>query len=69
MTVGDPKEAICDSVEKIGVKLLVLGSHGKGAFQRYVFHINRTFSIVIILMVMRKQGLPGERQQLLCPPR
>ncbi|CAA6671312.1 unnamed protein product [Spirodela intermedia] len=34
MAVGDAKEAVCEAVEKHGVKLLVLGSHGKGTFQR-----------------------------------
>ncbi|KFK41240.1 hypothetical protein AALP_AA2G104000 [Arabis alpina] len=31
---GNPKEAICDAVEKLGVDLLIVGSHGKGALQR-----------------------------------
>ncbi|KAL1190489.1 Universal stress protein A-like protein [Cardamine amara subsp. amara] len=31
---GNPKETICDAVEKLGVDLLVVGSHGKGALQR-----------------------------------
>ncbi|KAL1223318.1 Universal stress protein A-like protein [Cardamine amara subsp. amara] len=31
---GNPKEAICDAAEKLGVDLLVVGSHGKGALQR-----------------------------------
>ncbi|XP_078445720.1 adenine nucleotide alpha hydrolases-like superfamily protein isoform X2 [Wolffia australiana] len=34
MEVGDAKEAICEAAEKHQVKLLVLGSHGKGALQR-----------------------------------
>ncbi|PQQ04523.1 uncharacterized protein Pyn_37166 [Prunus yedoensis var. nudiflora] len=32
--VGDPKEAICEAVEKHNIKLLVLGSHGRGAVKR-----------------------------------
>ncbi|XP_052200027.1 universal stress protein A-like protein [Diospyros lotus] len=32
--VGDPKEAICEAVEKLHVQLLVLGSHGRGALKR-----------------------------------
>nr|WEY07700.1 universal stress protein A-like protein 6 [Agave sisalana] len=32
--VGDPKEAICDAVEKFKINLLILGNHGRGAFQR-----------------------------------
>ncbi|KAJ8485742.1 hypothetical protein OPV22_018227 [Ensete ventricosum] len=32
--VGDPKEAICEAVEKLKIDLLVVGSHGKGAIQR-----------------------------------
>ncbi|KAJ9140751.1 hypothetical protein P3X46_031359 [Hevea brasiliensis] len=32
--IGDPKEAICEAVEKHNVQLLVLGSHSRGAIQR-----------------------------------
>ncbi|WCJ24500.1 Adenine nucleotide alpha hydrolases-like superfamily protein [Euphorbia peplus] len=32
--IGDPKEKICEAVEKLDVKLLVLGSHSRGAIQR-----------------------------------
>ncbi|KAH7571138.1 hypothetical protein ACOSP7_019781 [Xanthoceras sorbifolium] len=32
--IGDPKEAICEAVEKLKTKLLVIGSHGRGAIQR-----------------------------------
>lgn len=40
--VGDPKEAICEAVEKHNIKLLVLGSHGRGAVKRYalLFHLH-----------------------------
>ncbi|CAA3019483.1 universal stress A [Olea europaea subsp. europaea] len=31
---GDPKEAMCEAVEKLKVELLVLGSHSQGALQR-----------------------------------
>ncbi|CAE5963398.1 unnamed protein product [Arabidopsis arenosa] len=31
---GNPKEAICEAAEKLGVNMLVVGSHGKGALQR-----------------------------------
>ncbi|KAL2546416.1 Adenine nucleotide alpha hydrolase-like superfamily protein [Forsythia ovata] len=31
---GDPKEAICEAVEKLKIQLLVLGSHSRGAFKR-----------------------------------
>jgi len=33
---GNPKEAICEAAEKLGVDMLVVGSHGKGALQRCV---------------------------------
>lgn len=36
MEFGNPKEAICDAVEKLGVDLLIVGSHGKGALERFV---------------------------------
>ncbi|KAK9105767.1 hypothetical protein Scep_022611 [Stephania cephalantha] len=32
--VGDPKEAICEAVEKFKVELLVLGNQGKGTLKR-----------------------------------
>ncbi|ERN03986.1 hypothetical protein AMTRI_Chr13g118350 [Amborella trichopoda] len=31
---GEPKDAICEAVEKYQIELLVLGSHGRGALQR-----------------------------------
>ncbi|CAN8238815.1 unnamed protein product [Cochlearia groenlandica] len=34
MEFGNPKEAVCEAVEKLGVDLLVVGSHGKGALER-----------------------------------
>ncbi|XP_076912037.1 universal stress protein A-like protein [Bidens hawaiensis] len=32
--VGDPKDLICEAVEKSKVRLLVLGSHSRGALKR-----------------------------------
>ncbi|KAH1040039.1 hypothetical protein J1N35_041782 [Gossypium stocksii] len=32
--VGDPKDKICEAVEKLNIDLLILGSHGRGAIQR-----------------------------------
>ncbi|GAA0145236.1 hypothetical protein Leryth_011051 [Lithospermum erythrorhizon] len=32
--VGDPKEVICEAVEKLKIQLLVVGSHGRGAVKR-----------------------------------
>ncbi|ESQ28441.1 hypothetical protein EUTSA_v10019262mg [Eutrema salsugineum] len=34
MEIGNPKEAICDAVKKLGVDLLIVGSNGKGALER-----------------------------------
>ena len=34
--VGDPKEAVCEAVEKFKINLLILGNHGRGVLQRYV---------------------------------
>lgn len=31
---GDPKETICEAVEKLKIELLVMGSHSRGALQR-----------------------------------
>ncbi|GMJ03302.1 hypothetical protein like AT1G68300 [Hibiscus trionum] len=32
--VGDPKDKICEAVEKLNIELLIVGSHGRGAIQR-----------------------------------
>ncbi|KAK6921730.1 UspA [Dillenia turbinata] len=32
--VGNPKDAICDAVDKFKIKLLILGSHGRGPLKR-----------------------------------
>ncbi|KAJ6312564.1 hypothetical protein OIU77_014146 [Salix suchowensis] len=32
--IGDPKEAICEAVERLNVQLLVVGSHNRGPMQR-----------------------------------
>lgn len=32
--VGDPKEVICEAVEKMKIELLVLGNHGRRGLQR-----------------------------------
>ncbi|KAL4352102.1 hypothetical protein GQ457_06G005260 [Hibiscus cannabinus] len=32
--VGDPKDKICEAVEKLNIELLILGSNGRGAIQR-----------------------------------
>ncbi|XP_021298880.1 universal stress protein A-like protein [Herrania umbratica] len=32
--IGDPKDKICEAVEKLKIQLLILGSHGRGALQR-----------------------------------
>jgi len=34
--MGNPKEAICDAVQKHSCQLLVVGNHGRGAIQRLV---------------------------------
>ncbi|VFQ83247.1 unnamed protein product [Cuscuta campestris] len=33
---GDPKDAICQAVEKMKIQLLVLGSHSRGALKRAI---------------------------------
>ncbi|GAB4840311.1 hypothetical protein Ancab_021077 [Ancistrocladus abbreviatus] len=32
--LGNPKEAICNAVEKFNIQLLVVGNHGRGALRR-----------------------------------
>ncbi|XP_012833288.1 PREDICTED: universal stress protein A-like protein [Erythranthe guttata] len=34
--VGDPKDAICEAVEKQNIDLLVIGSHNQGALKRAI---------------------------------
>lgn len=34
---GDARNVMCDAVEKYHATILVLGSHGYGAFKRYNF--------------------------------
>lgn len=48
MEFGNPKEAICDAVEKLGVDLLIVGSHGKGALERFVFVYVRTIKMIFL---------------------
>nr|GEV71823.1 universal stress protein A-like protein [Tanacetum cinerariifolium] len=38
--IGDPKELICEAVEKSNVQLLVLGSHSRGAITRCVLFLD-----------------------------
>ena len=33
---GDARDALCDTVKKVGADFLVIGSHGYGTFKRYV---------------------------------
>lgn len=37
MEFGNTKKAICDVVEKLGVDLLIVGSHSKGTLERTFF--------------------------------
>lgn len=32
--IGDPKDAICDAIEKLQIDLLIIGSHGYGMLKR-----------------------------------
>lgn len=32
--IGDPKEAICEAVQKMNIDLLILGSHSRGPLER-----------------------------------
>lgn len=40
---GDPRNVLCETVEKYHADVLVVGSHGYGAIKRY-----RNFSLFII---------------------
>jgi len=42
---GDPRDVICQAVQKMGVDILVMGSHGYGVIKRWVCDdSNFTFS-------------------------
>ncbi|KAL6969869.1 hypothetical protein U1Q18_029584, partial [Sarracenia purpurea var. burkii] len=34
--IGNPKDAICEAVEKLQIELLILGSYSKGALKRTI---------------------------------
>ncbi|XP_047314387.1 universal stress protein A-like protein [Impatiens glandulifera] len=34
--VGDPKEVICEAVEKHNIQMLIVGSHGRGPLKRVI---------------------------------
>ena len=34
--IGDPRDVICDAAERMGVDMVVLGSHGYGLIKRLV---------------------------------
>ena len=34
---GDPRNVLCDAVDKYRAAILVVGSHGYGAIKRYTF--------------------------------
>lgn len=38
---GDPRDVICEMVQKLGVDVLVMGSHGYGWFKRLVFILEK----------------------------
>lgn len=41
---GDPRDVICKTAEKLGVDMVVMGSHGYGMIKRWVNLL--TFSIL-----------------------
>lgn len=49
--IGDPKEMICEAVEKHKVELLILGSHGRGAIKRLVLVFIYHFSMQIMMLL------------------
>ena len=38
VAVGDARDGICEAVEKLRPRYLVIGSHGYGALKRYDLH-------------------------------
>ncbi|PIA33282.1 hypothetical protein AQUCO_04100006v1 [Aquilegia coerulea] len=63
--VGDPKEVICQAVEKFDINLLVLGNNGKGAIKRaflgsvsnYCVH-NAKCPVLVVKKPCMKSALP-----------
>ena len=50
---GDPRNVLCEAVEKHHASLLVVGSHGYGAIKRYNFIL-----ILIIILSSCSIGVP-----------
>jgi hypothetical protein len=53
--IGDPKEAICEAVEKLNVQLLVLGSHDRGPVQRLVFSSEMVYASFFFHVSLQKK--------------
>ena len=59
--IGDPKEAICEAVEKLNVQLLVLGSHDRGPVQRLVFSSEMVYASFFFHVSLQKKKKKKER--------
>lgn len=63
---GDPRDVICETVEKVGAGILVMGSHGYGLIKRYIQHTTQMGfrpAVSKRSRSVRIQGIPGEREQ------
>lgn len=45
---GDPRNVLCEAVEKYHASVLVVGSHGYGALKRYSF-------ILVLVLILSLQ--------------
>jgi hypothetical protein len=39
VAIGDARDGICEAIDKLKPRYLVIGSHGYGAFKRYYLHV------------------------------
>lgn len=50
---GDPRNVMCDAVDKHHASLLVVGSHGYGIVKRYMFELCKSKILFIYLFFLQ----------------
>ena len=49
---GDPRDVICQMTEKLGVDILVMGSHGYGLIKRWVLLKKGNYRLSYVIIVI-----------------